>query len=125
MEPTSFASGSRAIPLNGSVRELVTAFLQAENHRDWDVYRSLLADNVEWTLMGPQPRVVSGAEEYMSTIRSFYEKDLQASFEIVELVVDEEKGLAFAELDMAGRRSVNVFMVRGGRIALEREYFGY
>lgn len=112
-------------PLDSSVREVVTAFLRAENERDWDRYRSLLADDVEWTLMRPSPRVVHGAEEYMSTIQSFYEKDPKASFQIVQVVVDEEQGVAFAELDMAGRRSVDVFAVRGGRIALEREYFGY
>lgn len=116
---------SRGGELNRSVREVVTAFLQAENRRDWGLYRSLLADDIEWTPMGDQPRVVRGAEKYMLTIRSFYEKEPQASFQIVQLVVDEEEGIAFAELDMGGRRSVDVFAVRDGRIALEREYFGY
>lgn len=109
----------------GPVRGAVTALLQAENRRDWELYRSLLDDNVEWTLLRAAPRVVKGAEEYMSTIRNFYEDNPLASFEIIHLLVDEIEGLAFAELDMSGRRSVSVFVVRAGRIAFEREYFGY
>lgn len=109
----------------GSVREVVTTFLEAENRRDWKLYRSLLADDVEWTLMRPSPQIVSGVDDYMSTIRSFYEEHPRASFYVVELVVDEEGGVAFAELDMAGRRSVDVFVVRAGRITVEREYFGF
>lgn len=108
-----------------SVWDVVTAFLQAENRRDWPAYRSFLADDVEWTLMGSGRRVVRGINEYMATIRAFYEQNPDATFTVERLVVDEPTGIAFAELDMAGRKSIDVFEIRAGRIAVEREYFGY
>lgn len=108
-----------------SVRDVVTRFLEAENRRDWTAYRSFLADDVAWTLMGSGRRVVRGINEYMATIRAFYEQNPDATFTIERLVVDEPTGVAFAELDMAGRKSIDVFETRAGRIAVEREYFGY
>jgi hypothetical protein len=47
-----------------------------------------------------------------------------ATFSIDQLVIDENQGLAYAELVIDGRRSVDVFEVEHGLIVHEREYFG-
>jgi len=107
----------------GSVRELLLRFFQAENERDWDTYGACLALDVEWVCYGaPERSVVRGREAYLAAMQRAY-TGWKSTFDIDRLVVDEEQGLAYAELVIDGRRSVDAFEVTDGLIAREREYF--
>jgi ketosteroid isomerase-like protein len=106
-----------------SIRNLVLLFFDAENRRDWVKYTKFLAPDVEWTSYEyPRRRIVRGREEYLKAIKRAY-AGRHSTFEIETFVVDEKKGLAVAELSFEGRRSVDVFELRGGLICREREYF--
>lgn len=107
----------------GSVRRLLLTFFSAENERDWATYRSCLAEDVEWVCYGaPQRTVVQGRDSYVDAMQRAY-AGWDATFSIDQLVVDEERGLAYAELVIDSRRSVDVFEVENGLIRREREYF--
>lgn len=107
----------------GPVRRLVLTFFSAENARDWATYRSCLAEDVEWVCYGaPQRTVVQGRDSYVAAMQRAYTRWV-ATFSIDKLVVDEDQGLAYAELVIDGRRSVDVFEVENGLIRREREYF--
>lgn len=107
----------------GPVRRLLLTFFSAENKRDWVTYRSCLAEDVEWVCYGaPQRTVVQGRDSYVDAMQRAY-AGWDATFSIDQLVVDEEQGLAYAELVIDSRRSVDVFEVENGLIRREREYF--
>ena len=106
-----------------SIRNFVLSFFDAENRRDWAEYAKFLAPNVEWTSYEyPGRKIVRGREEYLKVIKCAY-AGRHSTFEIETLVVDEDKGLAIAELSFEGRRSVDVFELRDGLIYREHEYF--
>lgn len=107
-----------------SAVDVVKAFLDAENDRDWDRYRVYLEPSVEWTLLGPELRVVRGADEYLRVMQAAYQ-ERGARFTIENLAADEAQGVVMVELLLEGKPSVDVFEVCDGLIVREREYFGY
>lgn len=106
-----------------SIADELLNFFAAENARDWDTYSHFLHPDVEWTCFGsPKRNVVSGREEYISAMRQAYGAS-SAAFTVEHLVADEEKGVVIAELEIQGRRSVDIFEFHDGLIYREREYF--
>lgn len=106
-----------------SIADKLLNFFAAENTRDWETYSLFLHPDVEWTCFGtPERNVVSGREDYITAMRQAY-GDSSATFTVEHLVADEEAGVIVAELEIQGRRSVDIFELRDGLIYREREYF--
>lgn len=106
-----------------SVRSIILAFFDAENRRDWVAYEKFLASDVEWvSYESPKRKVVQGRGAYLAEMKDAY-AGRESTFEIENLLVDEDNGLAMAELSFEGRGSVDVFELENGLIQREREYF--
>ncbi len=62
------------------LEEKLIKFFDAENNRDWNLYETLLSQNVEWISYGPPKRkVVIGKEDYVKTMIRAYRDDLKSS----------------------------------------------
>ncbi|MEW5816702.1 MAG: nuclear transport factor 2 family protein [Spirochaetota bacterium] len=104
-----------------SAKELVTAFLQAENVRDWTTYAQYLAPNVCWITFGPAHKVVQGRDAYVAAVQKMY-AGRDARFVVEHIASDEVRGVVFVELVIEGLHSVDMFVVQDGYIVSEREY---
>ena len=106
-----------------TIRETIEAFFHAENRRDWSTYEALVDPEVEAVSFGPPGREsVRGRVQFVEEVKRAY-GDRPSTFTVVHLLTDERQNLAIAEIEIEGRRSVDVFELRHGRIWREREYF--
>ena len=106
-----------------TIKNRLVKFFEAENRRDWKTYEGFLSPDVEWICYDrPHRSVIRGRSNYLVAMKKAYQ-DRDSTFKIINLLVDEESKVAIAELEMGGRRSVDVFEFKDGLIHREREYF--
>lgn len=108
---------------NNELEEKLINFFNAENNLDWKLYESFLSQDVEWISYGPPKRkVVVGKEDYVKTMIRVY-RDVPEKFKVLNMVLDLQRGVVIAELELLSRRSVDVFEFENGLIRREREYY--
>lgn len=103
--------------------EHLARFFDAENAREWDVFRGYLHPQVMWFLHTEESHMpIAGREEYMDRILTGY-KDSDASFtcERMEVSASGNRVVAFLKNNQGGR-SVDIFDFEDGLIRWEYEY---
>ncbi len=98
-------------------------FFEAENNRDWVLYRDFLSDDVIWELhSGGQAKVISGKEPYVEYMRSIYERyDNTFICEVMYASNDGNRIVAILK-DNRGDRSCDIFDFVNGLIVREYEF---
>lgn len=106
-----------------SVAEVIEAFFDAENVRDWPRYAAHLHPAVEWTVFdGSAGRTVAGRSAYVEAMKHAYE-GAATQFRCIQALVDESRGrVATWLIDDEGNRSLDVFDLQDGLIKKEWEY---
>jgi ketosteroid isomerase-like protein len=105
------------------IKNRLLKFFEAENRRDWETYEGFLSPDVEWVCYDrPHRTVIKGRTNYLVAMKNAY-KGRDSTFRIINLAVDEQSEIAMAELEIDGRRSVDIFEFKDGFIHREREYF--
>ena len=102
--------------------ELLSAFFEAENNRDWTVYRSFLSPDVVWELHGEETRIIRGVDEYLSVMMAAY-ADSDATF-VCEALYPSGDGRRVVSVlrNHRGERSCDIFEISGGLIVTEYEF---
>lgn len=105
-----------------SCREALTAFFQAENRRDWEVYRTFLHEDVVWILHGGEDTEIRGTAAYLERIRAAYTGN-NSTF-IVRELWESGTGNRIAALlvNDRGERSWEIFDFKDGKIWREHEF---
>ncbi len=105
------------------IKNRLLKFFEAENRRDWETYEGFLSPDVEWVCYDRLHRtVIKGKSNYLVAMKKAY-KGRNSIFRIINLAIDEQSQIAMAELEIEGRRSVDIFEFKDGFICREREYF--
>jgi len=116
--------------------EIIKGFLDAENKRDWEIWRSHLSPDVVYEQVGSDVRV-SGAGSYCLYMQQAYEKIPDWQFSITALAGDQD--MVMAEFDGRGHYtgrfedrfvdksplrllSVCIFRIKNSKIVFVREY---
>ena len=73
-------------------------------------------------LRSPKRKVVVGKEDYVKTMIRVY-RDVPEKFKVLNMVLDLQRGVVIAELELLSRRSVHVFEFANGLIRRAREYY--
>ena len=55
-----------------NTRDILLAFFEAENKRDWAAYRKFLSPDVVWTLHSRQTEIIRGRENYLTAMMEAY-----------------------------------------------------
>ena len=63
-----------------------------------------------------------GKEDYVKAMIRVY-WDVPEKFKVLNMVLDLQRGVVIAELELLSRRSVHVFEFENGLIRREREYY--
>ncbi len=105
-----------------SAKELLLAFFEAENKRDWAAYRKYLAPDVVWILHSKQVKTISGIDDYLAAIIKAYE-DSDNTFVCESLYQssDETRVVAILKNNL-GERSCDIFDFADGLIIKEYEF---
>lgn len=100
-------------------RELLGAFFDAENRREWGRYVEFLHPDVEWEVSG---RVVRGRDAYLRAITAAY-AGADTRFRQHQVISSADDSIVAALLvDNQGNRSLDVFEFEDGLIRREWEY---
>ena len=102
---------------------ILARFFEAENNRDWDLYRGFLSDNVVWELhSGQQTKTISGKEPYVEYMHSIYERyDNTFICEAMYASDDGDRIVAILKNNV-GERSCDIFEFADGVICWEYEF---
>jgi hypothetical protein len=101
---------------------ILTKFFEAKNRREWTEYMKYLSEEGEWTFFTSKGRrIVKGKKNYIETMKKIYEYN-KSRFTVIS-ITSNDKEMVMAELEMEGRRALDVFEFRNGLIYSEREYY--
>lgn len=100
----------------------VTEFYRCENDRDWAGVATHVTDDITSHTF-PGGHAVVGKDAYLAAMIEMY-RGRDEYFEVLSICGDARTSTVHAELVIAGKWSVNVFELRGERIARVREYLG-
>lgn len=105
--------------MGASPRQVLEAFFEAENKRDWEAYERFLHPEVEWRVAG---RTVAGRADYLRAMRAAYAGS-DSCFRLHQ-VIESADGRVVATLliDSRGNRSLDVFEIVEGLIRREWEF---
>lgn len=56
-----------------NTKDLLLAFFEAENKRDWATYRKFLSADVVWVLHSKQTKAIRGADDYLAAMMAAYD----------------------------------------------------
>jgi len=101
---------------------VVTDFYRCENARAWDGVRTHISDDIV-ARSYPGGDEVAGKDAYMRAMVEMY-RGRDETFDVLSISADARSSTVHAELVIGGKQSVNVFELRDGVIAREREYLG-
>lgn len=104
-------------------KALLLTFFDAENRRDWDLYRKFIDRNIIWTLISNgKEKVIIGADNYVAYMKSFYEK-CDDTFEVENFCVSNSGARIAAVLrNNLNERSCDIFDFADGVIIREYEF---
>jgi hypothetical protein len=100
----------------------VTEFYRCENARDWAGVSALVSPDIV-SHSYPSGVRVSGRDAYLDAMVEMY-RGRSETFDVLSISADARVSTVHAELVIGGKRSVNVFELRGCLIVVEREYLG-
>ena len=105
-----------------NTKELLLAFFEAENRRDWAAYRRYLASDVVWVLHSNQIKTISGIDNYLDAIMKSYEGS--ASTFVCESLYQssDETRIVTILRNNLGERSCDIFEFKDGLIVKEYEF---
>lgn len=103
--------------------DILRAFFEAENKRDWEKYRRFLSPDVVWVLHSKQATIVyNNAEAYVAAMMAAY-KDSNNTF-VCEALYTSSDGQRITAIlkNSLGERSCDIFYFRDGLIVEEHEF---
>ncbi|MDO5343656.1 MAG: nuclear transport factor 2 family protein [Candidatus Saccharibacteria bacterium] len=105
-----------------STRELLLAFFEAENQRDWAQYRQFLHPEVTWWLYGDNEKIIQGIKGYLETIQRAYQ-GVEVQFRCEHMFTSRDgRRIVSYLVDDEGKRSVDIFEFKDGLIYKEYEF---
>lgn len=103
-------------------KTLLLAFFDAENKRDWPIYRKFLSPNIVWMLHSRQTRTISGIEDYLAAMMAAYDgSDNTFICESLHQSSDSTRIVTILKNNL-GERSCDIFEFSGGLIVKEYEF---
>jgi len=105
-----------------NTKELLLAFFEAENKRDWITYHNFLSPDVIWELRSTHVKITQGIDNYLLAIMSAYE-DNDNTF-ICEALHQSKDGTRIETIlrNNLGERSCDIFEFSSGLIVKEYEF---
>ncbi len=117
--------------------EIIKAFLQAENKRDWDTWSSYVHPDIEHEVVGNE-KVVRGKDAYISNMKKIYSELYDWHFDILNIFGDNYT--VIVEFDGRGHftgihenreytkvpihiKAVCIFTLEDGKIRKIREFW--
>ena len=105
-----------------NTKELLLAFFEAENKRDWATYRKFLSPDVLWVLHSKQIKTIKGIDGYLTAMMEAYEScDNTFVCEALHQSSDGTRIVAILKNNL-GERSCDIFEFSDGRIVKEYEF---
>jgi ketosteroid isomerase-like protein len=105
-----------------NTKDILLAFFEAENKRDWVTYRKYLSPDVVWVLHSRQTKTIEGADAYLTAMMEAY-KDSDNAFvcEALYQSGDENRIVTILKNNL-GERSCDVFEFCDSLIVKEYEF---
>ena len=102
--------------------DLLLAFFEAENKRDWPTYRKYLSPKVIWVLHSGQTKTIWGIDDYLAAMTAAYTNNRNTF--ICEALYQSGDGTRIAAIlkSNSGIRSCDVFEFFDGFIIKEYEF---
>lgn len=103
-------------------KDLLLAFFEAENKRDWATYRAFLSPDVKWVLHAKKIKTIKGIDAYLDAIMKAYEGS--GNTFICESFHQSGDGSRIVALlkNNLGERSCDIFEFADGLIIKEYEF---
>jgi ketosteroid isomerase-like protein len=110
------------VVISMDTKELLSAFFEAENKRDWATYREFLSPNVVWVLHSKQIKTIRGIDDYLTAMMAAY-KGSDNTF-VCEALYQSSDGTRIVAIlkNNLGERSCDIFEFFDGRIVKEYEF---
>ena len=102
--------------------DVLTAFFQAENTRNWERYAEYLHSQVVWTLHTQPVRTVTGRAAYVAAMQAAYAGSDSRFVCAQQLVSADGQRIAAVLVNQHGQRSVDIFQFADGLIVREDEF---
>lgn len=103
-------------------KDILESFFEAENKRDWAIYKQFLHTEIIWQLFDKKVRTISGVENYMQTMKKAYENtDIQFSCQNMQISKDGNRIAAYLIND-SGICSLDIFDFKDNLIYREYEF---
>ncbi len=103
-------------------KEILEAFFEAENKRDWESYQRFLHAEIVWELFGKKERTICGIQSYMETMQKAYENS-EVQFVCQNMQVSNDGNrIAACLVNDLGMRSLDVFDFKDNLIYREYEF---
>lgn len=105
-----------------NTKDLLLAFFEAENKRDWVTYRKFLSLDVVWVLHSKQTKTIRGIDNYLAAIMAAY--DGSNNTFVCESLYQSSDGARIVTIlkNNLGERSCDVFEFFSGLIVKEHEF---
>ena len=105
-----------------NTKELLLAFFDAENKRDWTTYRQFLSPDVVWELHSKHVKTTKGIDNYLAAMMEAY-KDSDNTFvcEALHQSFDGTRIVAILKNNL-GECSCDIFEFSDGHIVKEYEF---
>lgn len=103
-------------------KDLLLAFFEAENRRDWETYRQFLSPDIVWTLHSGQIKAIRGIDDYLAAMTAAYEGS-ESTF-VCEALYQSDGGNRIVAIlkNTLEERSCDIFDFSDSLIAREYEF---
>lgn len=102
--------------------EKLFAFFQAENQRNWDIYKTFLDKQIVWELQNERTELIQGKDNYLQRIKDAYQDNpAQFTCQSYHANVDQSQIVTLLANDL-GELSCDIFEFANGLIVKETEY---
>lgn len=101
---------------------ILLAFFEAENKRDWSTYRKFLSPDIVWELHSNEVKIIMGIDDYLTTMMEAY-RDCDNTF-VCETLHKSSDGTRIATIlkNNLGEHSCDIFEFSDGCIVKEYEF---
>ena len=105
-----------------NTKDLLLAFFEAENKRDWITYRKFLSLDIVWVLHSKQTKTIRGIDDYLAAMITAYDgSDNTFVCESMYQSSDDTRIVTILKNSL-GERSCDVFEFSSGLIIKEYEF---
>ncbi len=103
-------------------KDILLAFFEAENKRDWATYQKFLSPDVVWVLQSKQTKIIRGIDNYLNAIMEAYQS-CNNTFDCEALYQNSDGSRIVTILkNNLGERSCDIFEFSDGCIVKEYEF---